>query len=222
MFDKIAPRYDFLNHLLSLGIDRRWRKHTVKSLGDANPSFILDVATGTGDLAIALHRHFPGARVTGIDLSDPMIRLAHKKILRKGLEKFIEVLVGDGEELPFDNNSFDIVSVAFGVRNFEHLDQGLKEMYRVLKPGGQIRILEFSTPRQGIFQRIFTFYFRHILPRVGKWISGDARAYTYLPESVAAFPERDSLTARMGQAGFKNCQWKELTYGTCCLYLAEK
>jgi len=222
MFDHIAHRYDFLNHFLSLGIDYHWRRKTVKSLLKSKPEKILDIATGTGDLAIELYRLLKPEQITGIDLSVNMLAIGQKKIESKNLSNSISFQQADAEKLPFANNTFDAVSVGFGVRNFENLEKGVEEMFRVMKNNAQLRVLEFSKPRKGFFQWIFTFYFKNILPRLGKFISGDASAYTYLPKSVDAFPERDLFRNMLQEAGFKNCRWKEFTFGTCCLYMAEK
>ncbi len=222
MFDSIAHRYDFLNHFLSLGIDYRWRNKTVKSLRKFAPKVMLDVACGTGDLALELYRQLTPEQIIGIDLSAKMLHIGRKKIESKNLSASISFQQGDAELLPFANNTFDAVCVGFGVRNFENLEKGVAEMYRVIKNNGQLRVLEFSKPRKGLFQWIFKLYFKRILPALGRMVSGDASAYTYLPKSVEAFPEREKFEKMLMEAGFKNCQWKELTFGTCCLYMAEK
>lgn len=221
MFDNIAPTYDFLNRLFSLGIDRGWRKKAIKTLRTLKPKSILDVATGTGDLAIAASKLHP-QQVIGIDLSDQMLAIGIKKVLQKGLNEVIELRKGDSEKLDFVDNTFDAVTVAFGVRNFESPIKGLKEMHRVLKNGGQLVILEFSNPKRSFFKPFFMLYFKHILPAFGRIISKDKKAYSYLSESVGEFPERDEFCSLLNQAGFNDYQWKDLTLGVCCLYTAKK
>jgi demethylmenaquinone methyltransferase / 2-methoxy-6-polyprenyl-1,4-benzoquinol methylase len=221
MFDNIASRYDLLNRLLSFGIDTRWRKKVIKYLSSFKPAHILDVATGTGDLAIACLK--TGAKqITGVDISENMLARGRQKISDKKLIDRISLQYGDSENLPFEGGHFDAVTVAFGVRNFENLDKGLAEMYRVLKPGSPIAILEFSKPRNEFFKRLYYLYFCIVLPFVGGLISGDKRAYTYLPESVDAFPYGESFVARMRKAGFKNIICKELSFGISSLYTAIK
>jgi demethylmenaquinone methyltransferase/2-methoxy-6-polyprenyl-1,4-benzoquinol methylase len=197
MFNSIAPRYDFLNRFLSLGIDRGWRKKAIRSLEDIKPRFILDVATGTADLAIEALKLNP-TKVTGVDISALMLKV--------------------GE----DNNTFDAITVAFGVRNFEHLQKGIDEMYRVLRPGGKIAVLEFSKPKSFPFKQIYNFYFSAILPTWGGLISNNKSAYTYLPESVQHFPEGAEFIAYLNQAGFKEAKSNTLTFGICSLYTAIK
>lgn len=221
MFDNIAPHYDFLNHFLSLGIDRKWRKKTIKTLVGNNPQKILDIATGTGDLAVEIKKQFPNSRVTGLDLSPGMIALAEKKVQKKGIEG-IDLLVGDSENLPFEDNSFDAITVAFGVRNFGDLPAGLKEMNRVLKKGGRVAILEFSKPRSTPFKQLFGFYFSNLLPFIGRFQSKDKRAYSYLQESVQEFPDYELFQSKLEENGFNNLYFKVLTLGVCCIYVAEK
>lgn len=221
MFDSIAPRYDFLNHFLSLGIDKLWRKKAIRSLAESKPKIILDVATGTADLAIAALKLNP-EKVIGIDLSQLMLDVGKKKIKSAHLLDKIELMKGDSEALPFADNSFDAITVAFGVRNFENLDKGLAEMQRVLKPGGKLAVLEFSKPRNFPFKQLYNFYFNQILPAWGKWISKNQNAYAYLPESVRHFPDGNDFIAHLNKAGFKNTTCTTLTFGICSLYNGSK
>ena len=217
MFDNIAPKYDFLNHLLSMGIDKLWRKKAVKMIGKHNPKKILDIATGTGDFALEMVRLKPD-KVVGLDLSEQMLSHGRVKIEKKGLSSLIEMVKGDSEKLPFDDNSFDAISVGFGVRNFENLDQGLAEIYRVLKPGGILAVLEFSKPKVFPIKQIFYFYFHFVLPLIGKVFSKDQRAYTYLPESVEAFPEGEAFVEILQKQGFKSIKCTGLTFGISSIY----
>jgi demethylmenaquinone methyltransferase/2-methoxy-6-polyprenyl-1,4-benzoquinol methylase len=222
MFNNIAPHYDFLNHFLSLGIDNIWRKKAIKRLVGIVPNpFILDVASGTGDLAIAALKINP-QKVIGIDISEEMLNVGIKKIKRKGFQSKIELKKGDSENLEFDENTFDGITAAFGVRNFENLNKGLSEMYRVLKPKGKIVILEFSKPRVFPVKQLYNFYFKVVLPLLGKIISKDNSAYTYLPESVNQFPERELFIKKLEEVGFENCSFKPLSFGIASLYWAFK
>lgn len=221
MFDSISGNYDFLNHFLSLGIDIRWRKKAVKLLAPGNPKLILDVATGTGDFAVETLRLNP-TKVIGVDISEGMLEVGRKKIRERGLDGRVELLFGDSENLPFEENKFDAVIVAFGVRNFENLEKGLAEMYRVLKPGGRMVVLEFSKPRMFPFKQLYNFYFTFILPKIGKLISRDPAAYTYLPESVQAFPDGDSFVGILNRLGFNDTSCKPLTWGISSLYTGIK
>jgi len=221
MFDDIARRYDLLNRSLSLGIDISWRKKTINSLKEVNPKRILDVATGTADLAIEALRLNPDS-VTGIDLSAGMLEFGQVKLNERGLQNKIKLVKGDSEKLPFEEGSFDAVTVAFGVRNFENLQAGMNEMYRVLRPGGKIAVLEFSKPTAFPFKQVYNFYFSYILPLLGGMISKSKNAYTYLPESVKHFPEGDEFTAFMRNAGFVSYKCKPLTFGICTLYTGIK
>lgn len=217
MFDNIAGKYDFLNHFLSLGIDKWWRKKAIDELVDKQPKEILDVATGTADLALAAMRLKP-SRIVGVDISKEMLAVGRKKIEKKGLSNQIELFSGDSENLDFDSNTFDAVTVAYGVRNFENLQKGLDEIGRVLKPGGKLVVLEFSRPHVFPIKQLFNFYFKNILPLLGKLVSKDQRAYTYLPESVQTFPEREEFLNHLSKAGFKNNEWKSLTFGISSIY----
>lgn len=221
MFDSIAPRYDLLNRLLSLGIDKGWRKKAIRSLASAQPKHILDVATGTADLAIAALALNP-TKVTGVDISELMLSVGRTKIAKQNLDPRIELLRADSEALPFESNTFDAVTVAFGVRNFENLQKGLDEMYRVLKPGGRIAVLEFSTPHSFPTKQLYLFYFKSILPLWGGLISKNKEAYTYLPESVKHFPEGSQFLAYVNRSGFTQANVQPLTFGICSLYTATK
>lgn len=219
MFDNIAHRYDFLNRFLSLGIDQGWRKKAIKILAKHNPKKILDVATGTADFAIATLKLQP-EEVVGVDISDGMLEVGRNKLKSKGITN-IRLENGDSENLNFEDESFDAVIVAFGVRNFENLEKGLSEMNRVLKPGGLAMILEFSKPK-GLFKLLYNFYFNVILPLWGKLFSGDNAAYTYLPESVKAFPEGDDFKAIMQKVKYNKLEDKRLTFGICSIYTGTK
>lgn len=221
MFDNVASRYDFLNHLLSLGIDRYWRWYAINQLKSIMPRRILDIATGTGDLAIAALRLKPD-HITGIDISDGMLELGRKKIAQRNMTDKITLLNNDAENLSFDNHSFDAITSAFGVRNFENLEKGLAELYRVLKPNGKLVIVEFAKPKIFPIKQLFSFYFRYILPFIGRFFSNDQRAYTYLPESVQAFPEREAFVAILQKSGFQSAKFTPLSFGICAVYTATK
>lgn len=222
MFDKIAWRYDFLNHFLSGGIDKRWRKRVVKSLDSYTPDDkLLDVATGTGDLAIELTRKTP-ASVVGVDLSQQMLDKGEEKITRLGLEQRMQLKKMDVECLQLADNSFSAVTVAFGVRNFGNLQLGLREMHRVLKAGGKVAILEFSMPRNPVLRSLYGFYAKHILPALGRLLSREAFAYSYLPDSINAFPAYELFLKELEEVGFTNCSYRPLTFGVACLYTAYK
>ncbi len=219
MFDSIAPAYDFMNRAMTLGIDRWWRRVAVKMVGKSSPRRILDVATGTGDFAIDLCRKIKPEAVVGIDLSQGMLDVAREKIAKRGLQGDITVQQGDCLALPFDDASFDAVTVAFGVRNFEHLQQGYGQMRRVLRPGGVLCVIELSTPRNRVVRWFYDLYTLHIIPCVGALKSHDKSAYRYLPQSIAAVPQGDDMLAIMRDAGFKNCKVRRMTFGTCSIYL---
>jgi demethylmenaquinone methyltransferase/2-methoxy-6-polyprenyl-1,4-benzoquinol methylase len=222
MFDSIAWRYDFLNHLLSFGVDRAWRRRAIRIIsGNFRSPVILDVATGTGDLAIAAMKISPSG-VTGIDLSANMLKIAEEKVRKMGLTGKIKLLQGDSENLPFADNEFDVSMVAFGVRNFENPLKGLSEMGRVLRPGGMILVLEFSKPVRFPFRNIYNFYFRRILPFVGKIFSRDKSAYTYLPDSVYKFPDNALFLSLLREAGFSDERQVKLTGGIASIYTALK
>lgn len=221
MFNNISARYDFLNILLSMGIDRIWRRKLAKEIKQHQPENILDVATGTGDLAVALVRT-QAKKIVGVDISDGMLDVGRKKITQLNLEDTIELQVGDSEQLSFEDEVFDAVTVAFGVRNFQNLEKGLSEIYRVLKPQSPLAILEFSKPTNWFYRRIYFFYFNNVLPFVGRMISKDARAYSYLPESVHAFPDGLKFKQILKNVGFKKVKIRKLTFGICTLYVAIK
>ncbi|MBR5639791.1 MAG: bifunctional demethylmenaquinone methyltransferase/2-methoxy-6-polyprenyl-1,4-benzoquinol methylase UbiE [Muribaculaceae bacterium] len=218
MFDSIAPAYDFMNRAMTLGIDRWWRRVAVKMVKRSNPRRILDVATGTGDFAIDLYRKIKPEAVVGIDLSQGMLDVARKKIAKRGLGDAITVQQGDCLALPFGDGEFDAVTVAFGVRNFEHLQQGYQQMHRVLKPGGMLCVIELSTPRNRVVRWFYDLYTLHIIPWFGALKSHDKSAYRYLPQSIAAVPQGEDMLAIMREAGFKDCKVKRLTLGTCSIY----
>ena len=221
MFNNISDNYDFLNHFLSLGIDIYWRKKLVEFVKKQKPKLILDVASGTGDLAIALLKAKP-KKVTGIDISSGMLDVGKRKIRKRGYDHLIHLEEADSENLPFKDHSFDAVCVSFGVRNFEHLEIGLTEMNRVLKPGGQLYILEFSSPSTFPFKQLYNFYFKSILPMLGKLISSDNSAYSYLPQSVAAFPFGKELNTIIEKCGYFNTKNYPLSFGIASIYIAEK
>ncbi len=221
MFDSISGKYDFLNHFLSLGIDIMWRKKAIRMLKELAPKKILDIATGTGDFAIESLKLNP-EQVIGVDISEGMLDVGRVKMKKKGIDHIISMESGDSENLRFDDNNFDAVIVAFGVRNFENLELGLKEMNRVLRPGGKAVILEFSKPTIFPFKQLYNFYFRWILPKIGKLVSKDNAAYTYLPESVKEFPFGQDFLDVLEKTGFKNTRCKPLTLGISSIYIGEK
>ncbi len=217
MFDGIAGKYDFLNRLLSFRIDVIWRNQVVNLLKKSNPQSILDVATGTADLAIALNKLNP-KKIIGLDLSNNMLEVGRIKVADRKLSQTIELVKGDSENLPFENDTFDAVTVAFGVRNFENLTKGLSEIHRVLKPGGQFIILEFSKVKTFPIKQFYHLYFRYITPLIGKLFSNDNKAYTYLPNSVQVFPEGEEMCVILQTTGFKNPVCKPLSFGISSIY----
>lgn len=221
MFNNISKNYDFLNHFLSLGIDILWRKKAIRLLKRDQPKHILDIATGTGDFAIEALALKP-EKIVGVDISEGMLSVGREKMKKKGYDDVIELQLGDSEKLLFDDNTFDAVIVAFGVRNFENLEKGLADMNRVIKEGGKAVILEFSKPTKFPFKQLYNFYFKAILPKIGKLISKDNAAYTYLPESVEAFPDGKKFLEVLEKTGFKNTQCKSLTFGVSSIYIGEK
>ena len=221
MFDNISGRYDFLNHFLSLGIDIRWRKKAIKELTLLAPKLILDVATGTGDFAIQALDLCPD-KVIGIDISEGMLDVGRAKMVARNLDQKIELRNGDSENIPFEENKFDAVIVAFGVRNFENLEKGLTEIFRVVKPGGKVVILEFSKPTSFPFKQLYNFYFKFILPGIGRLFSKDRDAYRYLPESVQAFPDGNDFLKILSGIGYKFTTCKPLTFGISSLYTGTK
>ena len=222
MFNNISGTYDFLNHFMSLGIDVIWRKKAIRELLADKPQYILDVATGTGDFAFESIKILKPAKIIGVDISNGMLDIARQKIARKNMSDIFEVRLGDSENLLFEPNTFDALTVAYGVRNFENLDKGLSDMLRVLKPGGKAVILEFSKPKVFPVKQGYNFYFKYITPAIGKLFSKDASAYSYLPESVAAFPDGNEFTARMEKAGFRNTKCRPLAFGICSIYTGLK
>lgn len=222
MFDNIAPWYDFLNHFLSLGIDISWRKKAISSLRELQPKKILDVATGTADLAIEATKQLSPEKVIGIDIANEMLEVGRQKLKRKALSDKIELLLGDSENIGFPDNTFDAVTVAFGVRNFENLEKGLQEMLRVMRPGAKVAILEFSKPTLFPFKQLYNFYFKNFLPVIGRLTSKDPKAYNYLYESVQAFPDGKNFVNVLERLGYQSATYKPLTLGICTLYLAEK
>lgn len=222
MFNNIAKTYDFLNHFLSLGIDIIWRKKAINELKKDKPALILDVATGTGDFAFEALSALKPEKIIGVDISQGMLDIAQQKITKRNLGHQFEVKLGDSEKLPFGDDGFDAVTVAYGVRNFENLETGLADMLRVLKPGGKAVILEFSKPKAFPIKQLYNFYFNYITPGIGKIFSKDSRAYAYLPESVAAFPDGRNFVALMDKVGFKNTKNRPLAFGICSIYTGVK
>lgn len=221
MFNNISHRYDFLNHFLSLGIDILWRKKAIKLLKEDQPKQILDIATGTGDFAIEALALNPD-RIVGVDISSGMLEVGKQKMKKRKFDDIIEMQLGDSEKLLFDDNTFDAVIVAFGVRNFENLKKGLSDMHRVIKPGEKAVIIEFSRPKRFPMKQLYNFYFKSILPIIGKLISKDSSAYTYLPESVDAFPDGQNFLDILSEVGFKKTECKPLTFGISSIYIGQK
>ena len=221
MFDSIAARYDLMNRLFSAGIDMKWRKKTIGLLKKLEPKTVLDMATGTADMAILACRLLDSDKITGLDLSVEMLELGRKKVEKEGLANKIELVKGDGEAISFPDNSFDAVMVAFGVRNFENLENGLREMLRVLKPGGKLVILEFSKPNWG-FKNLYNVYMGIVAPEVARWFRQNKDAYRYLNRSSNAFPDRSDFTAILNRVGFSNTECKPLSFGICCIYSGRK
>lgn len=222
MFDKIAFRYDFLNRFLSAGIDVGWRKKAIRQLISSQPKNILDVATGTGDFALTCYEILKPEKITGIDISEGMLEIGRKKITKAGLQEKVKLVNGDSEAILFDDNTFDAVTVAFGVRNFENLEKGLSEIKRVLKPGGKLIVLECTKPSAPVIKQLYNFYMKTITPKVGKIIAKNNEAYQYLNNSVLQFPEKDSFVHILNQSNYRNAFYKTLTLGICTIYCAEK
>jgi len=221
MFNSIAPRYDVLNRMLSGGVDQQWRRVVMKEVLDSQPQRLLDVATGTADLALmAARKGVP--QVIGVDIADQMLDVGRRKVSKADLDGRVELLNGDAEKLPFSDKQFDVATVAFGVRNFEDLAAGLHQIHRVLRPGGKLIVLEFSRPRVFPVKQLYAFYNRFILPAVGKLVSGDSGAYTYLPESIAVFPEGDEFLNWMDEAGFTQRKARRLTFGIASVYVGHR
>ncbi|GAB4000115.1 bifunctional demethylmenaquinone methyltransferase/2-methoxy-6-polyprenyl-1,4-benzoquinol methylase UbiE [Spirosoma daeguense] len=221
MFDSISPKYDLLNHVLSGGIDILWRKRAIRELKKYAPKTILDIATGTGDFALEALSVNP-EKIVGVDISEGMLAVGREKMKKRGVDSIIDMRLGDSEGLLFSDNEFDAVIVSFGVRNFENLQKGLTDMHRVLRPNGVCIVLEFSNPRQFPFKQLYGFYSRTILPLIGRLVSKDASAYTYLPESVQAFPDGPDFLRIYEAAGFTNTKWIPLTFGIASIYVGRK
>ena len=224
MFDNIAGSYDFLNHFLSLGIDKLWRNKMIRELAAVHPKLVLDVATGTGDVAIESFKQLrsPDLKIIGVDISPKMLAVGREKILQRKMTENITLTDGDSENLAFPDNKFDAITVAYGVRNFENLERGLAEMQRVLKSGGKLIVLEFSKPTGFPIKQAFNLYFEHILPTIGKITSKDNRAYEYLFESVQVFPSGTSFVKILDKLGYTKTSCLPLSFGICSLYVAYK
>ena len=225
MFDSIAGDYDALNHILSLDVDKIWRKKALKQIVDAPaPVQVLDLACGTGDFSIAIAKALSsatGSHVTGVDLSEGMLAVMREKVAKADLTEMISIEEGDGENLRFPDNTFDRVTIAFGIRNFENREKGLREMLRVLKPGGRLVILELSRPENKVIRWFYDLYFLHILPKIGGKVSGDKAAYAYLPATMEAFPQAEEMTKVLEKAGFSDVAFRRFTFGLCTLYTAQ-
>ncbi len=222
MFDSIAPAYDFMNRAMTLGIDKWWRRRAVKMVAASGPATVLDIAAGTGDLSILLAQKIVGAKVLGVDLSEGMIEKGRRKIEASGLSDRVQLSIADCMDMPFANDSFDCITSAYGVRNFEDLSRGYREMYRVLRPGGMLCIIEMSTPTSKFVLPFYNFYTRHLIPVAGRIVSKDVSAYAYLPESIAAVPQGAEMCAIIEDAGFCRFSFKPLTFGICTIYTAFK
>ncbi|MCU7695193.1 bifunctional demethylmenaquinone methyltransferase/2-methoxy-6-polyprenyl-1,4-benzoquinol methylase UbiE [Haoranjiania flava] len=222
MFDDVASKYDFLNRFLSMGIDQGWRKKAIRRLTSIKPQSILDVATGTGDFAIMTYKMLTPGKITGIDISKGMLEVGREKVAKEKLSAHIEMMEGDSENLPFKDNSFDAVTVSFGVRNFQNLEKGIAEMYRILRPGGKLVILEFSRPKNPVFKLLYRIYMQVVTPNVGKMISKSKTAYQYLNDSIMVFPERKDFVTVMDGVGFTGTSYEALTMGICCIYEGSK
>ena len=222
MFDKIAPRYDFMNRFLSVGTDVGWRKKAIKLFRNDNPQIILDVATGTGDMAIMASRLLQTPKIIGIDISQKMLEFGQVKVEKQGLTQRIELHKGDGETINFPDNTFEGVMVAFGIRNFENLEKGLSEINRVMKPGAQFIVLEFSQPRLPGVKSLYNLYMSIIAPQMAQWFNQNKKAYQYLNKSAKAFPDRQRFVDILNKTGFSNTYFKPLSLGICCIYSGRK
>jgi demethylmenaquinone methyltransferase/2-methoxy-6-polyprenyl-1,4-benzoquinol methylase len=222
MFDDLAERYDAMNRMLSCGIDLTWRKKAIDQLKSDHPRHILDVATGTGDMAIMAYRQLGPEKIVGIDISEQMLEIGIKKVEKERLTGFIQLQHGDGETINFTDDSFDAVMVAFGVRNFENLEMGLREMLRVLRPGGKLMILEFSRPRMIIFRSLYNLYMTLVAPEVARWFSQNKKAYQYLSQSAKLFPDRHDFIEILDRTGYSDTSFKSLSAGICCIYTGKK
>lgn len=222
MFDEIAGQYDLLNHTLSFGIDKFWRRKGILSIKDIKPSKILDIATGTGDLAIHAYRLLKPESILAVDISERMMEVGRQKVQKENLQDKINFQWQDCMDLRLENNSFDAAMVAFGIRNFENLDQGLKEILRVLRPGGKLMILELSTPEHFPMKQAYKIYSKYIIPAIGRFVSGNKVAYDYLPASIKAFPQNAKMKSILEKNGFTNVRFTPMTFGICTLYIASK
>ncbi|MDD3039255.1 bifunctional demethylmenaquinone methyltransferase/2-methoxy-6-polyprenyl-1,4-benzoquinol methylase UbiE [Bacteroides sp.] len=222
MFNNIAPYYDKICHILSFNIDRLWRKRLVKLVAGIKPVNIVDIATGTGDVAISMARNISTAQIVGIDLSEEMLKVAQQKIEHSGIKSNIKFLCEDAENLSLASNSFDVVTISFGIRNFENIDKGLSECYRILREGGSLFVMEFSTPKHKVFNVLYRFYSKSILPVIGRIISKDNKAYTYLPESIVEFYQEDEFTKLLQNSGFDSCSAISLSNGIAHIYIGVK
>lgn len=222
MFDNIAPAYDFMNRAMSLGLDKGWRRRAVNMVKAGTPSRVVDIATGTGDFAISLAEAMPQASVTGLDLSEGMVTIGRRKVEARGLADRVRLVTGDCLARPLPSGEADAVTVAFGVRNFADLEAGYRAMLDMLTPGGMLCVIELSTPAGALVKPFYNLYTRGIIPAVGKLVSRDRRAYSYLPESIAAVPARDAMLRLMENAGFSNCKYHSLTFGVCTIYTANR
>ena len=222
MFDRIAGRYDFMNRFLSLGIDVSWRKKAIRELAKDAPQHILDVATGTGDMAIRAAQMLRPQKITGIDISEGMLEIGRKKVKVANLASQVQLLKGDSETINFEDNHFDAVMVAFGVRNFENLQQGLREILRVMKPGARLVIVEFSNPKAGVIRGLYHWYMGKLAPAIARFFKQNKKAYQYLNESSKAFPDRERLLSILKKEGYKDAYFKALSLGICCIYCARK
>ncbi|HET9825817.1 MAG TPA: bifunctional demethylmenaquinone methyltransferase/2-methoxy-6-polyprenyl-1,4-benzoquinol methylase UbiE [Chitinophagaceae bacterium] len=222
MFDDLANRYDLMNRMLSCGIDISWRKKAISQLKNDDPKVILDVATGTGDMAIIACHMLKPEKIIGIDISEHMLDLGRKKVEKEGFNDVIQLQTDDSETINFADNSFDAVMVAFGVRNFEHLEIGLKEMFRVLKPGGRLIVLEFSRPRARFFRSLYNLYMSAVAPEVARWFSQNKKAYQYLNQSAKLFPDRRDFVEILNKTGYSDTSFKSLSAGICCIYTGRK
>lgn len=220
MFDSIAPAYDWMNRAMTLGIDKCWRRKAVRLVADDRPADVIDLATGTGDLAIELARELPHAHITGLDLSEGMVEIGRQKVGHARLSDRVTLVTGDCLALPFDDDAADAITVAYGVRNFEHLDRGYAEMRRVLRPGGLLCVVELSTPVNPFIKPFYRLYTKGLIPLVGRLVSKDNRAYSYLPESIAAVPQGDDMLRLIREAGFVEAEFRRLTFGVCTIYTA--
>lgn len=221
MFNNIAPYYDKICHILSFNIDRLWRKRLVKLVAESEPINIVDIATGTGDVAISMAKNIPSTQIVGIDLSEEMLKIAQQKIERMGITN-IRLLCDDAENLSLPSNSFDVVTISFGIRNFENIDKGLSEFHRILREGGSLFVMEFSTPKHKIFNTLYRFYSKQILPVIGRAISKDNKAYSYLPESIVEFYQEDEFIRLLQNTGFDNCSAISLSNGIAHIYTGVK